>query len=358
MTIQQIRDGRFRNEEPWQETRSRSYNNRERQGEQRGRSTGTNPETLARALGWLSLGLGIAQLAAPRTVADWVGVRHNRNSKALIRTVGLRELASGIGLLTQTRPVGWVQARIGGDAMDLALLGAALLADDTEKDRVAVAMAAVAGIAIADLMSSNHFHGEPFGRRLGTRAGGAAAGEPRGIHVKQTITINRPAQDLYAFWRDFNNLPRLMSHLESVQVLDDRRSHWQAKGPAGMSVEWDAEIVDDQPNQEIAWRSLEGADVANRGSVRFQRAAGDRGTVVSVEFQYDPPGGKLGAAIAKLFGEEPEQQVADDLRAFKQVMETGEVVRSDGRLHGASLGMRPAQPPRPDEYHSSQNQGN
>jgi uncharacterized membrane protein len=129
-----------------------------------------------------------------------------------------------------------------------------------------------------------------------------------------------------------------MRHLESVQAVGER-SHWRAKGPAGMSVEWDAEIVTDQENEWIAWRSLEGSDVENSGSVRFTRAPGARGTEVRVQLQYNPPGGRLGRGLAWLFGEEPDQQIHEDLRRFKQLMETGEVPLSDG----PSL-YRPAQP--------------
>lgn len=161
------------------------------------------------------------------------------------------------------------------------------------------------------------------------------------MDVKQAITVNRPPQDLYQFWHDFANLPRFMEHLESVQVTGERRSHWTAKAPAGQTVEWDAEIVDDRPGELIAWRSLDGASVENSGAVRFTPAPGDRGTEVRVELQYSLPGGALGAAVAKLFGEEPAQQVADDLRHFKQVMETGEITRSDASAKGGG----PAQPP-------------
>ena len=156
------------------------------------------------------------------------------------------------------------------------------------------------------------------------------------------MTINRSPEEIYHFWRDFQNLPRFMDHLESVDVLDERRSHWRAKAPAGKTVEWDAEIIEDRPNELIAWRSLENADVPNTGSVRFVPAPGGRGTEVHVELKYDPPGGAVGVAIAKLFGEEPNQQVATDLRRFKQVMETGEVVQSDASIH---RGPHPARPP-------------
>jgi len=150
------------------------------------------------------------------------------------------------------------------------------------------------------------------------------------MDVKQAITVNRPAEELYQFWRNFEQLPRFMSHLESVVVASDGRPHWVAKAPAGATVEWDAELVEDRSNQLIAWRSMQGAEVKNSGSVRFISAPGNKGTEVHVAMQYDPPGGKLGAAAAKLFGEEPNQQTKDDLRAFKQVMETGEVVLSEG----------------------------
>ena len=165
------------------------------------------------------------------------------------------------------------------------------------------------------------------------------------MNVTKTTTINRPPEELYRFWRDFENLPRFMRHLEAVKVTAPGRSHWKAKAPAGQTVEWDAEVTEDRPNELIAWRSLEGADVANSGSVRFTPATGGRGTVVRVEVQYDPPGGKAGALVAKLFGEEPEQQVQDDLRAFKQVIETGEVVLSEATVDGTHIVQRPAQHP-------------
>ncbi len=159
-------------------------------------------------------------------------------------------------------------------------------------------------------------------------------GKQEGIEVKESVTINKPAQELYDFWRNFENLPQFMKHLESVTVQGDKRSHWKAKAPAGMTVEWDAEITDEQPGEMIAWRSLEKAQVPNRGSVRFKPASGDRGTEVHVEMVYNPPAGKLGAAVAKLFREEPNQQVSGDLRRFKALMEAGEIPTTEGQPHG------------------------
>jgi uncharacterized membrane protein len=144
-----------------------------------------------------------------------------------------------------------------------------------------------------------------------------------GVRVEERIVLNRARGEIYRFWRNLENLPRFMDHLETVTQLDDRRSHWVAKGPGGTRVEWDAEVHHEIPNELIAWRSLEGSEVANAGSVHFHPTeTGD--TEVRVVLRYDPPAGKLGAAVARLFGEDPARQVAEDLRRFKQVVEAGE----------------------------------
>ncbi|MDQ3803520.1 MAG: SRPBCC family protein [Acidobacteriota bacterium] len=153
----------------------------------------------------------------------------------------------------------------------------------------------------------------------------------RGIKLEHSVTINRPPEELYSFWRNFENLPRFMNHLEAVHMTGENRSHWVAKAPAGTRVEWDAEVYNEKANELIAWRTLEGADVASAGSVRFEPAAGGRGTTVRVVLKYDPPGGALGAAVARLFGENPEQQISEDLRRFKQLMEAGEASTTEGQ---------------------------
>jgi uncharacterized membrane protein len=286
-----------------------------------------NAARLARGVGWFSLGLALPQVAAPRDFAQAIGLRGDADSQPVVRLVGLRELACGIGIVARPRSSAWFWARVAGDVMDLALLGWALSSDGAKRNRTAAAAAAVVGITVQDLL---------LARQLGR------AGRGKGIHVTQALTVNRPVEDVYRFWRDFQNLPRFMHHLESVQATGERRSHWKAKAPAGRTVEWDAEMVEDRPNDVIAWRSLKGADVDNAGSVRFAPAPGGRGTEVRVELRYNPPGGAIGAAVAKLFGEEPEQQLRDDLRAFKQVLETGEVVHSEASIHGRPHPARPA----------------
>ena len=156
----------------------------------------------------------------------------------------------------------------------------------------------------------------------------------KAIRVEHSVTIAKPADELYRYWRNFENLPRIMNHLESVTVLDSTRSRWKAKAPAGASVEWEAVVHNEIPNQLIAWKSVDEATVPNAGSVHFTESAGGRGTEVKVVLEYQPPAGKLGQMVAKLFGEEPEQQVREDLRRFKTVMETGEALTTDGQPRG------------------------
>lgn len=158
-----------------------------------------------------------------------------------------------------------------------------------------------------------------------------------GVKVFRSVTIDRPAHELYAEWRRFEHLPRFMKHLVSVKE-DGPRSHWVARGPAGTTVEWDAEIINEDRDRLIAWRSLPGSQVDTAGSVHFNPATGGRGTVVEVELKYDPPGGKIGAGIAWLFGEEASTQVAEDLQCFKQLMESGEVATTAGQSRGGQHG--------------------
>src|SRR4030095_3952594 len=144
------------------------------------------------------------------------------------------------------------------------------------------------------------------------------------LHVAKSVTVKRPRQEVYDFWRGLERLPEFMIHLESVTITRDGRTHWVAKAPGG-SVEWDAEVIEDRPGELASWQSIPGSNVPNGGSVRFADAPADRGTELRVTLHYAPPGGSAGAMVAKLFGAEPSQQLLDDLRRFKQVMETGEV---------------------------------
>jgi uncharacterized membrane protein len=296
-------------------------------------------DRLACALGWASLGLGVAQLARPGAFTRLSGVDDSRWACGIVRLVGVRELFHAAVLLGSRRTAPRVWTRVGGDAMDLALLCRAMTGrEGRRRRRVTAGTAAVAGITAIDLYTAVRASRRPS----------VQAKAPMRLHT--AITVNRPRQEVYEYWHDFENLPRFMAHLESVETIGGGYSHWRVKGPANRTIAWDAEIVEDRPGELIAWRSTESAAVRNRGSVAFRDAPGGRGTEVRVEVEYDPPGGKVGLAFAKLLGEHPEQQVRDDLRRFKQVVETGEVVRSEGSPEGIralrQVTQRPAQPVR------------
>jgi uncharacterized membrane protein len=155
----------------------------------------------------------------------------------------------------------------------------------------------------------------------------------KGVRVEKTVTINAPQEQVYAFWRNFENLPRFMHNLESVEVHDGTHSRWVAKGPAGTTVDWEAEIINEVPHELIGWRSIDGSQIDNAGSVNF-KSAGDRGTEVKVVLRYDPPAGVFGAAVSKILGEDPAVNVREDLRRLKMLLETGEIATTEGQSTG------------------------
>lgn len=278
---------------------------------------------LARMLGWFSIGLGLAQVLVPRSVSRVIGVQQHPR---LLRALGAREIINGIGILRQREPSGWLWTRVAGDAMDLAMLGMASRSPYNQQNRIGLATAAVAGVAVLDLISSMENAEQERIER----------GEPATmeVHVEKSITVNRPADECYRFWRDFESFPRFMRHLESVRFISENRMHWKAKGPAGTSFAWNAELTADVPGEYLAWCSVEGSEVDNSGSVRFERAPGGRGTIVRIDMRYSPPGGRAGMLVAKLFGEEPTQQIDEDLRRFKWLIETGEIPTTVGQPSG------------------------
>ncbi len=295
----------------------------------------TPPWALARAtparrranfLGWFSVGLGLAQLVAPRQLARWIGVEEDEDTALTMRALGVRELACGVGLLSHSHAATWAWARVAGDVMDLALLAGAPRSNGAE--RTLGAAASVLGITLLDAQTAIQLGREPDTAK-------------EGVSVLQSVTINRTPEEVYTFFRDLENLPRFMSHLVYVRVHNGR-SHWRAKGPLGTAVEWDAELIEDRPGELIAWRSVAEADVPNNGRVEFRRGPDGRGTELVVDLNYDPPAGALGVRLAQIFQTEPGQEIASDLRRLKQVLETGEVVHSDASIHA---GMHPARPP-------------
>ena len=238
----------------------------------------------------------------PRALARFIGVRPQ---PVLLPALGLREITSGIGILAQRQPTGWVWSRVAGDAIDLALLGAARMDRHSDEERIDLAAAAVAGVTALDLLCA----------LLLTR-------QPKAMdQTVKTITIQRSPEEIFAFWRELENLPRVMPDLRSVRRTGERRSHWVARGPGGKRIEWEAEITEERPNELISWRSLPGADVDNSGTVSFRRAPGDRGTIVRVEMRYRLPGGSLGAAISRLFVQAPGQKRPGDERPALSLVE-------------------------------------
>jgi len=282
----------------------------------------TDASRLARGLAWFSVSLGLVEVFAPRFVSRLVGGRGENTG--LIRLYGMREIMSGMIIFGQgPKPAAGLWSRVAGDAIDIATLAAAASSSSIRKGPLAFATANVLGVTALDVYCAQEL----------SRKGSApsAAGT---IRMSRSVVINRSPEDLYAFWHNFENFPRFMHHLESVRVTGSRTSHWVAKGPAGTNVEWDAEITADTPNELIAWQSTGDSDVDNSGIVQFERRPGGRGTIVRVEIEYRPPGGVAGKIVARLFNESPEQQIYDDLHRMKQVIETGEVLRSDGSPEG------------------------
>jgi len=286
----------------------------------------------------VSLGLGLAQVAAPNAIRRMSGVDDSATSRTMVPLVGTRELVHAAGLLTSRRTAPWVWTRVAGDAMDLTSLAVAIAQRRGQRRRRLLAVTgAVAGIAAIDVLTAV----QATRRREGS------------MQLTATTSIRKPASEVYAFWRRLENLPTFMAHLDEVRATGERTSHWTASAPFGRTVEWDAETVDELPGERIGWRSTGDADVPNTGKVWFLPAPDGESTEVHVLIRYDIPGGQLGKAVARYFGEEPHQQLDDDLRRLKQVMETGEVMRSDGAPGGKrarkEFPQHPAQPLSKDE---------
>lgn len=294
-----------------------------RRGLQGGFDRRETADSLERGLGWFSIALGTAAVAAPRLVCWLSGLR----SPTLMRLVGTRELTAGIGILTQRNREPWLWTRVVGDTFDLAALSVAL-ARRGRRGRAAVAMAAVAGVTALDVLAAGRIAG---GRSWHTMPGVAGRTD---IYLERSIAVGKSPAECYQFWRTLENLPRFMQTLESVQQLDEKCSRWVARGPLGTRLEWTAEITADRPGEEIAWRTLEDSGAANAGSVRFEHAPAGRGTIVRVSLHYSPLGGVLGAGLVKLLGHDPQSRIREDLRRFKQVMETGEIPTTRGQPAG------------------------
>lgn len=288
----------------------------------------------ATSRGWVSIGKGIAQLAAPRSVARVFGIRDTRATRIAIRVLGAHELVAGVGLASGRRKDLWMHARVTADFLDVALLSLSYLSPSARRgSRVPTSLLTIAGVTALDI--------------IGTRAIEQSDEETRPraptadfVTVSASISIDRPAAEIYAFWRDFQNLSRFMSNVESVRILDDVHSRWVVSA-LGKSIHWDASITEDRSGELIAWRTQQGADIAHEGRVRFTAAPGGRGTDVSVKLRIRPPAWPLGRQLANLATAVPRNEIKSDLRRLKQVIELGAVVRSDASIH---VGAHPARP--------------
>lgn len=297
-------------------------------------------DSVTNFLGWFSIGLGLAEVFAPQAVARLIGLKEDEHT-TLLRAYGVRELAAGVGILTRPKPTYWMWNRVIGDAVDLKSIRNAMEAEGNDRAKLKLAALAVAGVAALDVVSS---------MRLTSEASPAAGKDPGSYKTADTdtdsviaavVTVNKPVEEVYNFWKDPRNYADFMDQMESVHPTTGGRSHWKVKAPPGLSVEWDAQIVQDIPNELIRWTSVDSTNIDSTGTVRFRTAPGDRGTIVSLDVEYKPKGGALGAKIGKLFATMPKTQMHNDLRRMKQLIELGEVVKSDAT---AVPGMHPAQP--------------
>jgi uncharacterized membrane protein len=276
-------------------------------------------QRLARGLGYTSLGLGAAQVGAPRLVAWLTGTRPSRAHKSVMRAMGFRELAVGTGLLSASTTSPWLWARAAGDVVDLALLGSGLASSQVGRRRRVLAIATVAGVTVCDVVA---------GWRIAATEGTSGDSSTR-THLRAFSTIRCEPEEAYRYWRNFENFPNFMDHVESVRVTGETLSHWRVKGPAGSHLEWDAEIIRDDPSSLISWQTLPGAAISHQGGVRFRKAPGGEGTEVSLDIVYSQPAGFAGGLAARLLGEHPQQQVFDDLRRFKHLIEVGSAAAAD-----------------------------
>ncbi len=299
-----------------QAPQSRSRQAQSRTQQNSSRMDLSDPMRLTRFLGWFSLGLGAAELLMPRTIAKIAGTRkHN----GLVRFYGMRELAAGVGIFTQSNPAPWLWARVAGDVVDLA----SLVGGAKKGSRLASvgSIAAVAGVTALDVLCAQKYSAR-------------AAEDEATAHAEASVLIAKSAEECYRFWRNLENLSRFIEPLRSVRALGGNSAHFVAQIP-GMNtpLEWDGEITEDVPNQRISWRGSPMRGLTVIGSVMFEPAPGNRGTFVRAQMDFDHPGTSLLPAL-RLTGKHPEQIMYKSLRRLKQLLEVGEVITTEGQPAG------------------------
>ena len=293
-----------------------------------GTSTALGHGTPSSLRAWLSIGVGAATLLGTAGAARFIGARPTRANRLAFAAMGLCDIAYGFSLLGGRSRKGWAWVRVAADVANLSVLGTRFAPQSLPGPGFGGLLAAEAGLTLIDAMTA-------------VRAGDSAGHHPsRGVYVNASTTIRKPRAEVYAFWRDFSNIPRFMRHVGNVSEAHGHTT-WEAHASFGPSLTWEAQIVSERPGEEIRWRSTEQTLLANHGGVYFRDAPGGRGTEVHVHLGFEPPLGAVGAGLAKLFRALPREQLTADLRRLKQLLELGEIVRSDASIH---RGRHPAQP--------------
>ena len=272
---------------------------------------------LGLTLAWIGAGIGIAELLMPRAVAKTTGL-----PPPFVRALGMRELLVSAGVLLRPRQPAWRWSRIAGDLLDLSLL--AWAGRRTPNGRLALITALFAGMTSLDVLATCDRRGQS------ARQGHL----PNSIRIHKSLYIQRPPEACYGFWRNFENFPQFMRDVESVQVVDATRTHWRLRTLQGKPVEWTVELFSDIPSQQLGWRTIADAPIAHSGVVKFLPAYGHSSTRLEIDILYKTPTAQSMDMSSMPFTEEPSRQWDDDLRRFKQLLETGEIATTLGQSSG------------------------
>jgi uncharacterized membrane protein len=296
-----------------------------------GHSERGNRELLVRGLGYFSVGIGLAEVAATQKLAESIGIADV--PRGVMRTLGIREIANGVGILAAPREPRWMWSRVAGDAIDLSLLLLAFVSPRTSRKRLTGALAAVAGVTLLDALCARLLSRQPY-RRVSRKW----LTDGRGLRVQKSISINSSPADLYRFCRELSNVPRIATFVESVMENGERQLRWRVRGPDGGPIERVIQIVEDRPNELISWRSSDSAPIEHSGSIRFSPGPDGRGTIVRVEMLRRPVRPGIGASL-QIFASRADFQLSEALRRLKALMETGEIPTTEGQPSGRPPGL-------------------
>jgi uncharacterized membrane protein len=284
----------------------------------------TGANRLATFLGWVSVGLGLMGLVFPETVSNALGARRH---PLLTRAFGLRDLVAGAGILSARQPIGWMKARVAGDVVDLAMLLESYGSLESRQIGLKGATVLAAGVTTLDILCI---------KGLSTRPAAVIEGatRPAIIRAEASMAINKAPEECYRFWRSVENLPRFMKYLESVDVQNERASLWRLRLTSKKVAEWECVITSDTPNEEISWQSVGRTALDTSGMVRFEPRLSGPGAIVRVAMQYTPPAARFPVLADPLIEIVSEQQLKEDLRRLKSLMETGEIPTVEGQPSG------------------------